>query len=63
MVFHISSLAGEDLLEHRDEIAKTDMLLSEINNELNLGIQTDPKEKRFHCFVCYWLDSVILMIH
>ncbi len=66
LVFFISSLAGEDLLENNDEIAKTELLLSEINNELNGGIQMRvaqlgevPEKNPFRKFYCVELAKEI----
>ena len=39
LIFFISSLSGEDLLKNSDEIIKADSLKTEINAELENGIQ------------------------
>ena len=66
LIFFVSSLAGEDLFENNDEIAKTELLLSEINHELNGGIQHRvaqlgdiPEKNPFRKFYCVELAKEI----
>ncbi len=66
LIFFISSLAGEDLLENNDEIGKTEMLLSEINYELDGGIRDRidrlgevPEMNPFRKFYCVELAKEI----
>jgi hypothetical protein len=66
LIFFISSLAGEDLLENNDEIGRTEMLLSEINHELDGGIRDRidrlgevPEMNPFRKFYCVELAKEI----
>jgi len=66
LIFFISSLAGEDLFENNDEIVKIEVLLSEINYELNGGIQKRvaqlgevPEKNPFRKFYCVELAKEI----
>lgn len=66
LIFFISSLAGEDLLENNDEITKTEALVAEINYELNGGIKKRvdqlgevPDKNPFRKFYCVELAKEI----
>lgn len=66
LIFFISSLAGEDLFKHNDEIARSAQLAAEINAELNSGIQKRlsllgevPEKNPFLKFYCVELAKEI----
>lgn len=66
LIFFVSSLSGEDLLKNNDEIKKTELLMTEINSELNGGIQARvaqlgevPGKNPFRKFYCVELAKEV----
>lgn len=66
LIFFISSLSGEDLFKNNDDVKKTAMMIAQINDELNGGIQQRvaqlgevPTKNPFRKFYCVELAKEI----
>ena len=66
LIFFISSLSGEDLFKNNDEIKRSEQLMGQINQELDVGIQKRldqlgevPSKNPFRKFYCVELAKEI----